>query len=301
MNPLRVAAFQRRPHFDDVSGVLGRLTEDLEWCRQQDVHLALFPECYLQGYATDRETIVARSLALDGYEVREILSVLREYPTTIIFGLIERRGAAFLNSAIAIRNGRVLGTYAKTHPNEPGFDAGTDYPIFTTHNWRFGINICNDANFPDAALNVSRQGAAPLLSPEQHAAPKECNKVALKERQQSPGSGCRDRLLDHIVRCCWSPRQPDELRLYLHRQPERRRRHSRSRRSGGSSTIRSEPVCPLRAFYHSSSVNGPPPNRAESQEGPFLARSRSKPNVWLRRVSGPLHGYAEGQDVTLVV
>jgi predicted amidohydrolase len=159
MAPLRVAAFQRRPRFDDVSGVLGRLTADLEWCRQQEVHLALFPECYLQGYATDRETIVARSLALDGHEVREILSVLREYPTTIIFGLIERRGAAFLNSAIMIRGGRVLGTYAKTHPNEPGFDAGTDYPIFTTHTWSFGINICN------AAMTLSRQGAQLLCYP----------------------------------------------------------------------------------------------------------------------------------------
>jgi predicted amidohydrolase len=165
MAPLRVAAFQRRPLFGDVRGVLGRLTEDLDWCRHQEVQLALFPECYLQGYATDRETIVSRSLALDGHDVREILSVLRKYPTTIILGLIERRGASCFNSAVVIREGRVLGTYAKTHPNEPGFDAGMDYPIFTTHDWPFGINICNDANFPDAAMILSRQGARLLCYP----------------------------------------------------------------------------------------------------------------------------------------
>jgi predicted amidohydrolase len=165
MAPLRVAAFQRRPRLDDVSGVLGRLTADLEWCRQQEVQLALFPECYLQGYATDQETIVARSLAVDDHEVREVLSALERYPTTIIFGLIERRGASCFNSAVVIREGQLLGTYAKSHPNEPGFDAGTDYPVFTTHKWRFGINICNDANFPDAALNVSRQGAQLLCYP----------------------------------------------------------------------------------------------------------------------------------------
>jgi predicted amidohydrolase len=165
MASLRVAAFQRRPLFDDVSGVLGRLTEDLDWCRHQEVQLALFPECYLQGYATDRETIVARSSALDDHEIRGVLSVLRTYSTTIILGLIERRGASFFNSALVIREGQLLGTYAKTHPNEPGFDAGSDYPVFTTHNWRFGINICNDANFPDAALNVRRQGAQLLCYP----------------------------------------------------------------------------------------------------------------------------------------
>lgn len=165
MVPLRVAAFQRRPLFDDVSGVLRRLTQDLEWCRHQEVQLALFPECYLQGYATDRETIVARSLAMDDHEVREVLSALERYPATIILGLIERRGASFFNSALVIREGRLLGTYAKTHPNEPGFDAGSDYPVFTIHDWRFGINICNDANFPDTALNVSRQGARLLCYP----------------------------------------------------------------------------------------------------------------------------------------
>jgi predicted amidohydrolase len=165
MVPLRVAAFQRRPLFDDVSGVLRRLTQDLEWCRHQEVQLALFPECYLQGYATDRETIVARSLAMDDHEVREVLSALERYPATIILGLIERRGASFFNSALVIRKGRLLGTYAKTHPNEPGFDAGSDYPVFTIHDWRFGINICNDANFPDTALNVSRQGARLLCYP----------------------------------------------------------------------------------------------------------------------------------------
>jgi 5-aminopentanamidase len=163
--PLRAAAFQRRPRFGDVRGVLDRLTEDLEWCCQQGVQLALFPECYLQGYAMDREAIVARSLAVDGHEIRGVLSAVERYPTTIILGLIEQRAASFLNSALVIREGQLLGTYAKTHPNEPGFDAGADYPVFTTHDWSFSINICNDANFPDAALNVSRQGAQLLCYP----------------------------------------------------------------------------------------------------------------------------------------
>jgi predicted amidohydrolase len=165
MASLRVAAFQRRPLFDDVSGVLVQLTKDLDWCRQQEVQLALFPECYLQGYATDRETIVARSLTLDSHEIRGVLSALERYPTTIILGLIERRGGSFFNSALVMREGRLLGIYAKTHPNEPGFDTGSAYPVFTTHNWPFGINICNDANFPDAALSISRQGARLLCYP----------------------------------------------------------------------------------------------------------------------------------------
>ncbi len=163
--PFRVAAFQRRPLFEDVEGVLRRLMVDLEWCDRQGVQLAVFPECYLQGYATDRETIMCRALTVDSKEMRGVLAKLRGYQTTTILGFIEKRGASFLNSALVIQAGEVLGTYAKTHPNESGFDAGMDYPIFTTHDWPFGINICNDANFPEAASRISRQGARLLCYP----------------------------------------------------------------------------------------------------------------------------------------
>lgn len=88
---------------------MSQLTEDLEGGRQQEVNLALFPECYLQGYAPDRETIVARSLTLDNSEIRDVLSALERYPTTIILGLIQRRGASFLNSALVIREGDCWG------------------------------------------------------------------------------------------------------------------------------------------------------------------------------------------------
>ena len=53
MKTLRVATFQRRPRFDDVAGTVERLAADLKWCDDHDVCLAVFPECYLQGYASD--------------------------------------------------------------------------------------------------------------------------------------------------------------------------------------------------------------------------------------------------------
>lgn len=163
--PLRVATFQRFPIFEDVESALQRLIVDLEWCARQETQLALFPECYLQGYATDRETIRRRALSLDSKEMQAILVRLKGFQTTIVLGLIEKRGASFLNTALVVQAGKVLGTYTKTHPNESGFDPGTEYPIFTTHDWPFGINICNDANFPDAASRISHQGARLLCYP----------------------------------------------------------------------------------------------------------------------------------------
>lgn len=165
MTLLRVAAFQRRPHFDDVAAILARLIIDLEWCDKRDIDLAVFPECYLQGYACDRETIARRAFALDGVEMSRIVGTLARFRVNVILGLIERRSAALHNSAAIIGAGNLFGVYAKSHPNERGFDAGTEYPVFQLGTWSFGVNICNDANFLDPALKVKEQGARLLCYP----------------------------------------------------------------------------------------------------------------------------------------
>ena len=165
MPMLRIAAFQRRPLFDDVAGTLRRLEADLAWCDEEGVQLALFPECYLQGYASDRPTLERRALSVDGATLSNLLAALAPFQTDLVLGLVEQRGAALYNSAIVIRRRQVLGTYAKCHTNEAGFDAGSAYPVFDSCDWRFGINICNDANHPKAADAVKAQGARLLCYP----------------------------------------------------------------------------------------------------------------------------------------
>ncbi len=162
---IRVAAFQRRPRFDDIGATLEHLSADIQWCDNHDVALAVFPECYLQGHASDNPTIISRALSPGSQTFKDALSALASFQTTIVLGVIEKRGTDFYNSAAVISNGIVLGTYAKSHPNEQGFKAGTDYPVFETSGWRFGINICHDANFPDAALNIGQQGARLICFP----------------------------------------------------------------------------------------------------------------------------------------
>lgn len=165
MGPLRVASFQRQARFDDVPATVERLRADLRWCDARDVGLAVFPECYLQGYSRDPEVISRRALTLDGAIVQAMLETLESIRTTLILGIVERRGTASYNTAAVIRQGRLIGRYSKAHPNEPAFAAGTDFPVFEAGSRSFGINICNDANFPGTALRISRQGARLLCYP----------------------------------------------------------------------------------------------------------------------------------------
>lgn len=90
VNTLRVAAFQRRQLFGDIPRTVERLSSDLTWCDDQGVALAIFPECYLQGYASDRQTIAQRAIPLEGETMATVLSRLAPYHTALVLGLVIR-------------------------------------------------------------------------------------------------------------------------------------------------------------------------------------------------------------------
>ena len=158
-----MAAFQRKPVFDDIAQTARRLGEDIAWCESQHVGLALFPECYLQGYATDLPTIARR--AVDGPAFAKVLTMLPSSGVDVILGFIERRADGYYNAAAVISEGAVRGVYAKNHPNEKAFLPGREAPVFLRSGLTFGINICFDANFPDSARRLSEQGARLICYP----------------------------------------------------------------------------------------------------------------------------------------
>ena len=162
---VRIAAFQRRPVLDDVAQAARRLREDIAWCESQGVDLALFPECYAQGYATDRATIARRAMTVDGPTLAGFLSMLPSSGVDVVVGFIEQRDDGYYNSAAVIGDGVVKGVYAKNHPNERDFLPGREAPVFRTAGLTFGINICFDANFPESAQRLSTQGAKLICYP----------------------------------------------------------------------------------------------------------------------------------------
>ncbi|MYM88634.1 carbon-nitrogen hydrolase family protein [Rugamonas sp. FT82W] len=165
MRKFRVAAFQRKPVFDDVARVAARVGEDIAWCESQGVDLALFPECYVQGYTTDRAMIARRAMAVDGAPFADLLSALPVSGVDAVLGFVELRADGYYNSAAVIGDGLMKGVYSKNHPNERGFLPGRDAPVFHKSGVVFGINICYDANFPESARRLSGQGARLICYP----------------------------------------------------------------------------------------------------------------------------------------
>jgi predicted amidohydrolase len=92
---------------------------------------------------------------------------LTKYKPLIVFGLIEQDNENLFNTAVVIKNGELLGRYRKTHllDGERIFKVGSEYPVFQINGLKFGINICYDTQFSEAAENIAKQGATLILCP----------------------------------------------------------------------------------------------------------------------------------------
>ena len=106
--------------------------------------------------------------------LRHFAPIARELGVVLPISFFERAGQAFFNTvAMLDADGRVLGTYRKSHiPNGPGYQekqyfspGDTGFRVWSTRFGRIGVGICWDQGFPECARAMALQGAELLLYP----------------------------------------------------------------------------------------------------------------------------------------
>lgn len=106
--------------------------------------------------------------------LRHFAPIARELGVVLPISFFERAGQAFFNTvAMLDADGRVLGTYRKSHiPNGPGYQekqyfspGDTGFRVWSTRFGRIGVGICWDQWFPECARAMALQGAELLLYP----------------------------------------------------------------------------------------------------------------------------------------
>lgn len=144
---------------------LATIKEYLQRADEESTDIICFPEGFLNGYTRDESQ--ARKIAIDlqSAEFTSILTKLKVFAVCAIIGVIEIEDGKLFNTAIVVGEGKLLGKYRKTHPQEGIFEAGTEYPVFNVKGYKFGINICYDANFPEASQKLAEQGAEIIFFP----------------------------------------------------------------------------------------------------------------------------------------
>jgi predicted amidohydrolase len=93
-----------------------------------------------------------------------------KYKMHVVVGVFERAGPAIYNSAVLIgRDGKVIGTYHKTHlpeiEGEWGLTPGDTYPVFETDIGVIGMEVCYDNFFPEVARALAVNGAQIIVNP----------------------------------------------------------------------------------------------------------------------------------------
>ena len=177
---VRIAAAQTPVFREDVAGAVAWLAGVMEEAARAGAALLCLPEGFLQGYLTDEASARRQALDLGSERFAEVLGRLPEAAPTTVVGLIEAQDGALYNTAAVIARRTVVGRYRKRHllAGERCFQPGEAAAVFALGpgaagdaGLRFGVNICFDANFPEAAADVARQGAPLLLCPANNMLP----------------------------------------------------------------------------------------------------------------------------------
>jgi len=171
----------------DVDGNTSRIVAAADEARDRyRADLVMLPELAVSGYPPEdllfhsgMRLQVARSLERLKEEVRGI---------TLIAGYPEYSGAKIFNSAIVIRDGKVLANHRKAClPNYRVFDEkryftpGTDATILDINGVRAGVLVCEDAWDSAPARQAREKGAQVLLII--NASPYEVDKQRMREQQ----------------------------------------------------------------------------------------------------------------------
>lgn len=161
---------------DDIAGNMQNTISKIKEAASRGAKIVCLQELYRTKYFPTDEKSDATRLAepIPGPTTDALSDLAKELQITIIAPIFEVDGQKHYNTAVVIgSDGKIMGTYRKSHiPHDPFFyeksyfDVGnTGYRIFKTPEVNFGVLICYDQWFPEAARTLALQGADLIFYP----------------------------------------------------------------------------------------------------------------------------------------
>jgi predicted amidohydrolase len=194
MKTVRIAAAQTVEFREDVEAALNCVAYFAARAESEGASLLCFPEGFLQGYLTDERPARRNALDLTSPAFESVLNKLLKTKLTIVMGVIEVEEARLFNTAVVVDRGILIGRYRKAHlpSGEHIFDAGSDSQVFEVDGLRFGVNICYDTNFSEAARKVANLGASLIVCPANNMHGRESAEALKNLHNSVRGERCRE-------------------------------------------------------------------------------------------------------------
>jgi N-carbamoylputrescine amidase len=172
MKDIRIAVAVTHSHVGDTIGNLKRTAAWSKAAAERGAAIVCFPELNLSGYFSG-PGIRQYAEAIPGDISSFIQDIARKNNITILAGLavIDGMGQIFAAHLVVQADG-TSGIYRKLHlgpPEQEVFTPGDNIPLFEIPGFKFGVQLCYDAHFPELATRMAIDGADAIFIP--HASP----------------------------------------------------------------------------------------------------------------------------------
>lgn len=184
MKDIRVALGQ-------ITCLVGNLDDNVEKHRlfamqasEAGASIIAFPELSLSGYPETKELTASLAQPPDGELGSVAVSIAKEAGVTVVAGFLEKDPAGeYYNSQLVASPSGLEGVYRKIHvpfPENARFNQGNSLPVYTSNGSTFGVQICYDNHFPEAARTIALQGAEIIFGC--YASPGPCTEEGVKAK-----------------------------------------------------------------------------------------------------------------------
>ncbi len=182
---VRIALAQINSRVGDISGNAAKILDFTNLARKNGADIIAFPEMVLTGYPPEdllfKPSFVKKNLEHLSWVAERVSGI------TAIVGFIDRHSDLY-NAAAVISEKRIVAVYYKhLLPNYSVFDeeryfkTGTENKVFSTGEFIFGVNICEDIWHPSGPLSGQVAAGSHLII-NISASPYQQGKVEQKER-----------------------------------------------------------------------------------------------------------------------
>lgn len=173
MRDLKVAAVCMHCETGEIRENLEKTSFYVSKASEAGAKVVCFPELSITGYTLRAPSHVYEDIG-EGAAVESIIRTARENNVIILAGLVETllESKPYITQIAAGPRG-LLGIYRKTHLSPPEsalYEAGQDFPVFSSEHVTFGIQLCYETHFPEISTIMALKGVEVLFLP--HASPR---------------------------------------------------------------------------------------------------------------------------------
>lgn len=168
---LTIALVQHVSTPGDIQASLQRIDHYAQKAASANAELVLFPEASLTGYNNTLEVNEKIAVNAHGDTFHAIAAMCRKHNIAIAYGFAERSDDKLYNSVQLIdATGSEQALYRKTHlwgeQDRTLFTQGDDLvAVIEWNEWRIGLLICYDIEFPENVRRLAIEGAELILTP----------------------------------------------------------------------------------------------------------------------------------------